>query len=152
MFPVSSWQVWFFLTKFAHKGNFRSKTGKWLSCVRSWLLLTILNFSIQRPTDTTVFLMFLLLLVPETIINTSWIIFSLKHERKYISSFRRIMKFALELWAKNIKTFWNFSLIICGWITTSKKLMIKTSSSTEIKLRGMESSNMGQKNGCNIAI
>ena len=32
--------VFFFLTKFAQKGNFRSKTEK----LRSWLLLTILTF------------------------------------------------------------------------------------------------------------
>ena len=45
----------FFLTKFARKGYFRSKTEKLRLCVRPWSLFTILNFSAGWSTDTTVF-------------------------------------------------------------------------------------------------
>ena len=41
--------------KFSQTGYFRSKTEKSHFCVRPWLLLTILNFSARRPTDTRVF-------------------------------------------------------------------------------------------------
>ena len=45
----------FVLTNYPQKGHFQSKTEKSHLSVRPWLLLTILNFSARRPTDTAVF-------------------------------------------------------------------------------------------------
>ena len=42
-----------FWTKFRQKGYFRSNTEKPHFCECPWSLLTILNFSVQGPTDTT---------------------------------------------------------------------------------------------------
>ena len=45
----------FFDQTCAKKGCFWSKVEKYHLCVRPWSLLTILNFSVRRSTDTTVF-------------------------------------------------------------------------------------------------
>ena len=47
--------VLIFLTKFAQKGYFHSKTEKSYLCVCPWSLLTILNFSARGLTDATAF-------------------------------------------------------------------------------------------------
>ena len=44
-----------FWTEFAQKGYFQSKTEKSHFHVRSWLSLTISNFSVRGTTDTMVF-------------------------------------------------------------------------------------------------
>ena len=58
----------FFFTKFAQKGYFRSETEKSNLCVRPWSLLTTLNFSAGADRHSAI-LMSLLLLVVETIIR-----------------------------------------------------------------------------------